>query len=206
MKNTFIKGVALVAMASFIFFSCSSDNDVQSSSSVKNNSSVLMRGSGGVYEGFEELMADLYSDHQNVEEAVEYRADGVTYLVSEVTVESDLQGYFLENAITKEVVYLSEDADKGILNHFSLVRGSVNKQVFDLTQDPNYATDGFSPKTPRDVTVQKFWGWGAPHLQDGPCENGVRPWVQSHYTFWIADGGTRPVLGLDGQPMYAPCE
>jgi len=71
MKNTFSKGIALLAIVSFVLFGCSTDNDAQSSnSSVKNDSSLFMRNSGGVYEGLEHLMTDLYADNQTVEATV----------------------------------------------------------------------------------------------------------------------------------------
>lgn len=204
MKNTFGKGIALLAIVSFVLFGCSSDNDAQSSnSSVRNDSSFFMRNSGEVYEGFEDVMTDLYADNQTVEATVEYKVDGGTYLVSEVTLNSNLQGYFLENPSTKEVVYLSEDVASGTLSQWSLDNGVIVKDVYDLTLDPNYATDGFSPDT---ILTGKRRFWGTSYSQ-GPCNQttGLAQLYVDHYVFGIRDHHEPAVDVVTGGDIFEPC-
>lgn len=50
-----------------------------------------------------------------------------------------------------------------------------------------------------------FIGWGKPELSS-ECVNGRRYWIQYYYVGWIKTNRTRPVKGLDAEPLWAPCE
>ena len=88
----------------------------------------------------------------------------------------------------------------GTLSQWSLNNGVIVKDVYDLTQDSNYAIDGFSPKT---ILTGKRRFWGSAYSQ-GPCNNGIAQLYVDYYVFGIRVDHD-PAVGVDGGDMYEPC-
>ena len=191
----------LVASAST---SCTTDEVELRNSEELLSSEVVQRGEGEVYPAFETLFRELYHGSYTVGATVEVQADNTTYKVTEVLVStpSNRKAYFIETS--RGVLYEELNTATGTLLEYEVVTGGYSRTAYNLNNDPLYATYGFSPIRP--ATAAKFWGWGGPHLEDGPCVGGVRNWVQDYYVLGINTGATRDVLGLDGQPLTAPCE
>nr|WP_294938808.1 hypothetical protein [uncultured Flavobacterium sp.] len=197
MKNTF-KGIALVAIVSLLLFACSNDNDVQTENASQiKNTSLTSRESGEVYEDFKDLMGELYDDSQVVEETVSYKQDSDTYLLSEVTLDGTLKGYFLEDTKTNEVVYFSEDKTNKTLDYYTSNGGIISKVVYDLTKDPNYAIDGFTPETPNVLGRRRFFGSsetaGEIYQIGGQCYQNQ---TQHFYVLWVEVYSNTEIVGV----------
>lgn len=200
MKKDFLRKSIFLLLFTVILFGCS--NEEQNNIENVENVQLLQRNSGEIYEGFEDLFNEIYDGNFQVGTSKTYESN---FLVTEISVNSIVKGYFVEDTRNNSIIYFNHNDLNGSLDKYTIENEILIKNTYDLTKDSEYAENGFSPDNTQLARRRPFWGYGDPYLSED-CINGRRYWYERHYAFWIGFSEPQPVYGSDGSHMWAPCE
>lgn len=143
------------------------------------------------FEQYVEILENVYDNYSILNETIEIEDGGKEYLVTEVHVDENLKGYFVEFPLTGQSVYLDRNDD------FITLYDNYNEenpvQEYNLNFDQDYEEIGFSPYEPTENSEQgrKFFGneetTTVKFMGFGMCATTV---TNSFYVFWIKVSST----------------
>ena len=128
------------------------------------------------------LLEDLYSKYELLEMG-RFTSEEVKLFVTKVSWEDVLLGYLVDDLSNQTTYYLAFDQDNGILTVYNDV---METEIFDLNEDSEFATLGFTPVTPENIGDRKLWGSATSNCQEisnGDCIDTVCQ--RDVYIFWI---------------------
>jgi len=200
MKNKFLKGIALLMLATTTLVSCSTDQqDTTTTTNVREfetKSNVT---------NFDNLLRRLYGSSYTVENPIQVRDINDTYTLKHVTTPAGIEGYIIISGSDK--VYVQHDRTRKSLTNYTNDTG-IAEGVYDVSRDKYYLDHGFNPifvhdpGAPAPVVYGKRYSYGS--CAQGP--NG--DWFAGVYVtrrFLFISGNTKALQDDAGHNVTTPC-
>lgn len=164
MKNKFLKGIALLMLATTTLVSCSTDQqDTTTTTNVREfetKSNVT---------NFDTLLRNLYGSSYSVGSPFQVRDATNTYTLKHVTTPAGLEGYIVQSSTDN--VYVQHDRVMKTISDYTNDSGRP-EGIYNASQDSYYLDHGFSPILVQDPGAPAPVIYGKKYTY-GACAKGV---------------------------------